>query len=46
MKEPCYEKLIECIKVLYAPKVLTDPYEWEESSKGQDEVSEENTNSK
>ncbi|CAI2343609.1 unnamed protein product [Caenorhabditis sp. 36 PRJEB53466] len=40
-KEPCYDKLIECIKVLYFPKTLTDSYDWEEDHKSED-LSEEN----
>ncbi|EFP07638.1 hypothetical protein CRE_26247 [Caenorhabditis remanei] len=42
-KTPNYDQLIECIKVLYSPKTLTDPYEWEENHKSTDECSEENS---
>ncbi|UMM16885.1 hypothetical protein L5515_013710 [Caenorhabditis briggsae] len=43
-KAPYYDQMIECIKVLYAPKTLTDPYEWEENQKnGEDASQEENS---
>uniref|UniRef100_A0A8R1DGB3 non-specific serine/threonine protein kinase n=1 Tax=Caenorhabditis japonica TaxID=281687 RepID=A0A8R1DGB3_CAEJA len=41
-KDPCYDKLIECMKILYAPKTMEDPYDWEDQQKTLEECSEEN----
>lgn len=41
MIEPNYENLIDCVKVMYDPKTLEDPYDWEDDFKFVEEAAEE-----